>query len=71
MKRVYRSKTNKAIAGIFGGIAETYSIDPNLLRLLLVFLGVATGILPLLVTYLVGWVIVPQGPAEDAASTNE
>ena len=68
MKRFYRSQTEKMIAGIIGGIAETYSVDPNLLRLLLVFLGVATGIVPFLVTYIFGWIIIPKGPAEDAAS---
>ena len=71
MKRLYRSQTEKMIAGIFGGIAETYSIDPNLLRLLLVFFGVATGVVPLLVTYIFGWIIIPKGPVEDADSTNE
>jgi len=58
MKQLYRSKTDKVIAGIFGGIAETYSIDPSLLRLALVFLGVATGVVPLVVTYAVGWIII-------------
>ena len=62
MKRLYRSQTDKKVAGIFGGIAEVYNIDPSLLRLLAVFLGVATGFLPLLITYLVGWIILPKGP---------
>ncbi len=65
MKRLYRSKTNKVIAGIFGGIAETYSIDPSLLRLALVFLGVATGVVPLVVTYIVGWIIISKVPEEE------
>ena len=63
MKRFQRSQTEKMIAGIFGGIAETYSIDPNLLRLALVFLGVATGVVPLVVTYLIGWMIIAKAPA--------
>jgi len=63
MKRVYLSRTDKKIAGLFGGIAEVYGLDPSLLRLVAVFLCVATGILPLVITYLVGWVIIPKGPA--------
>ena len=63
MKRLYRSQTDKKIAGIFGGIAELYAWDPSLVRLLAVFLGVATGVAPLLVTYLVGWLIIPKGTA--------
>ncbi len=65
MKRLYRSKTNKVIAGIFGGIAETYSIDPSLLRLALVFLGVTTGVVPLVVTYIIGWIIISKVPEEE------
>ncbi|OFV95745.1 MAG: PspC domain-containing protein [Acidobacteria bacterium RIFCSPLOWO2_12_FULL_54_10] len=63
MKRLYRSQTDKKIAGIFGGIAELYNIDPSLLRLTFVFLGLATGIIPLLISYFVGWIIIPKGPA--------
>lgn len=63
MKRLYRSQTDKKIAGIFGGIAELYDIDPSVLRLVMVFLGLATAIFPLLVTYLAGWIIIPKGPA--------
>ena len=68
MKRLYRSKTNKVIAGIFGGIAETYSIDSSLLRLALVFLGVATGVVPLVVTYIVGWIIISKVPEAEIKS---
>ncbi|MBI3895309.1 MAG: PspC domain-containing protein [Acidobacteria bacterium] len=62
MKRLYRSQTDKKIAGIFGGISEIYEVDPSLLRLLFVFLGIATGVFPLLITYLLGWIIIPNGP---------
>jgi phage shock protein C len=62
MKRLYRSTTDKKIAGIFGGLGEIYSIDPTLLRLAAVFLGLATGILPIVVAYIVGWCIIPKAP---------
>ncbi len=62
MKRLYRSQTDRKIAGIFGGIAELYDIDPSLLRLVMVLLSFGTGIVPLLITYVVGWIIIPKGP---------
>jgi len=62
MKRLYRSSGEKKIAGIFGGMGEVYEIDPTLLRLGAVFLGIATGLLPLIVAYLVGWITIPKGP---------
>jgi len=61
MKKLYRSEKDKKIAGIFGGLGEIFSIDPTLLRLAFVFIGLATGIIPVLVAYLVGWVIIPEG----------
>jgi phage shock protein PspC (stress-responsive transcriptional regulator) len=61
MKRLYRSQKDKKIAGIFGGLGEIFSIDPTLLRLAFVFIGLATGVFPLLIAYLVGWVIIPKG----------
>ena len=61
MKKLYRSKKEKKIAGIFGGLGEIFSIDPTILRLAFVFIGLATGIIPILVAYLVGWIIIPIG----------
>jgi phage shock protein C len=51
MKRLYRSRTDRIIAGIYGGTGDVCDIDPTLIRLVLVFLGLATGIVPLLVAY--------------------
>jgi len=41
MKRLYRSSEDRMIAGVCGGMGEAYGIDPTLLRLGLVFLGLA------------------------------
>lgn len=60
MKRLQRSLKDKKIAGICGGMGETYGFDPTLIRLGVVFMGIATAVLPLLFTYIVGWIIIPQ-----------
>ena len=65
MKRLYRSRTDKMVAGICGGMGELYDIDPTLIRLALVFLGLATAVMPLLVAYIVGAIIIPLGPAPE------
>jgi phage shock protein C len=62
VKTLFRSTTDKYLAGVFGGLGEVFDVDPNILRLTAVFLGIATGIFPLLVTYLVAWFVVPQEP---------
>ena len=67
MKKLYRSRKDKKIAGIFGGLGEIFSIDPTILRLAFVFIGLATGVIPVLVAYLVGWVIIPEGEKSSEA----
>jgi phage shock protein C len=62
MKKLYLSKTDKKIFGVCGGIGKTYDIDPTLIRLGLVFLCIATAIIPVLITYLVAWAIIPTKP---------
>jgi phage shock protein C len=59
MHKYYRSATQKWLAGVFGGLAEMLDIDPTLLRLTGIFVGLTTGIFPLLITYLVAWFAVP------------
>jgi phage shock protein C len=60
MKKLYLSTTDKKILGVCGGIAETYDIDPTLLRLVLVFLTLVTFVAPLVVTYIVAGIIMPR-----------
>jgi phage shock protein C len=64
MKKLYRSKTDRKIAGILGGIGEVYNIDPNLLRLLTVLLFFFTGFFPVIITYIIAWFILPDGKQE-------
>jgi phage shock protein C len=63
-KRLYRSRTEKMIAGVCGGIAEYLDVDPTIVRVLWVLFAfmAGTGIL----LYLILWVVmpldVPQAP---------
>ena len=59
MKRLYRSRNNKMIAGICGGIAEYTNQDPTLIRLLVVLVGILTGIVPFILIYIISWFIIP------------
>jgi len=63
MKRLYRSRTNRKIAGVCAGIAEYLEIDPTIVRLVTIIVGLVTGILPFLFSYLIAWWIVPEQPA--------
>ena len=68
MKKLYRSTENKKIAGIFGGLGEIFNIDPTLLRLIFVFIGLVTAVIPLVLAYLVGWIIIPKGKQSSEAA---
>jgi len=63
MKKLYLANSDKKIFGVCGGFGETYNIDPTTVRILTVFLCLATGIVPLLVTYFIAWIIMPKEPA--------
>ncbi|CCJ34138.1 MULTISPECIES: PspC domain-containing protein [Caloramator] len=59
-KRLYRSRTDRMIAGVCGGIAKYFDMDPTIVRLLwvlIVMLG-GSGIL----AYIICWIVIPEEP---------
>jgi phage shock protein C len=62
MKKLYRSRKDSKIAGVCGGIAEYFNVDPTIIRLLAVltiFFG-GGGV----VAYIIAWLIIPLEPTE-------
>ena len=60
VKRLCKSRTNRMIDGVCGGVAEYFGLDPTLVRIawvLLTLLG-GSGIL----LYIVGMIIMPTSP---------
>lgn len=57
-KRLYRSKKDRMICGVCGGIANYFNIDPTLVRLafVLIAMGVGSGIL----AYIIAAIIIPD-----------
>tara|TARA_Y100000310_G_scaffold314134_1_gene363219 strand:+ start:2204 stop:2407 length:204 start_codon:yes stop_codon:yes gene_type:complete len=58
-KRLYRSKDDRILGGVCGGVADYVDTDPTLIRLLwalITLVSVGIGLL----AYLVAWVIVPE-----------
>lgn len=59
MKKLYRSRNNRMIFGVCGGIGEYFDVDPTLVRLVwLLFTFWGPGIL----AYLIAWIIIPEEP---------
>lgn len=57
-KQLYRSRRNRMIGGIAGGIAEYFDIDPVIVRAVFIILFFAWG--TSLLAYIVMWIIVPD-----------
>jgi len=66
IKRLYRSKDERMLAGICGGLSEYFKIDPVIWRLLFVFATLAGG--PGLILYIIMWIVVPEKPTSSEAS---
>ena len=54
---------DRVIAGVLGGFADYFGVQPTILRLAAIFLIVATGLVPGVVTYGAAVVLMP-GPSQ-------
>jgi phage shock protein C len=59
-RKLYRSKTNRKLAGVCGGLAQYFNVDATVIRVLFALLAVLGG--SGLVLYLAMWIIVPNEP---------
>lgn len=68
-RRLHRSADDRMIAGVCGGLAETFGIDATLLRLLVGLLIIGTGfgaLVPLFAIYALLAFVLPLGSESDA-----
>ncbi|MDA8218287.1 MAG: PspC domain-containing protein [Dehalococcoidales bacterium] len=61
MKKLYRSRTNRVVAGVAGGMGEYFDVDPTLVRIIWLLLFLPGG-LPGLVPYIICWILIPKEP---------
>jgi phage shock protein C len=60
---LHRSRRNKMIAGVCGGIAESLGWDVTMVRILYVVVSVLSAAFPGILVYLFLWVVMPESPA--------
>lgn len=58
-----RSRRNKVVAGVCGGIAHWLGWDPTIVRVLYVVVSVASAAFPGILVYLLLWVLMPKAPS--------
>jgi len=69
-KKLLRIRDRK-IAGVCSGLAQYFDQDVSLVRILWLFITLATGIFPGVVAYIVGWIITPQEPLPLSVATSQ
>lgn len=60
--KLMRPRADRKIAGVCAGLAQHFDIDVTLVRILAIFITLATGVCPGILTYLLAWIIVPSEP---------
>ena len=59
-RRLRRSRTDRQIAGVMGGLAEYFNVDPTLLRVIYVIGSIVSAAFPGVLVYLVLWLVIPE-----------
>ena len=57
-KKLYRSRSNRVIGGVCGGLAQYLGIDPTVVRLIMALVTFVGGMS--LRVYLIAWLIIPE-----------
>jgi phage shock protein PspC (stress-responsive transcriptional regulator) len=55
-----RSRQNKVLAGVCGGLAEWLGWDATLVRILYVVVSILSAAFPGILVYIVLWIVMPQ-----------
>lgn len=63
-RRLHRSRSDRKIAGVLGGIAEYFGFDPSWMRIAYVIATIVTGVAPLTFLYVVMAFVVPKAPRQ-------
>ncbi len=66
IKRLYRSRSERRIAGVCGGLGSYFGLDPVILRIVWVVLALSgVGLL----AYFICWLVIPLEPEPSARAT--
>jgi phage shock protein C len=61
-KKLYRSSNQKMFGGVCGGLADYFDIDVSLIRLAFVAICLLSAIFPMLLFYIIAWIVIPVEP---------
>ncbi|MCK4496203.1 MAG: PspC domain-containing protein [Candidatus Aminicenantes bacterium] len=58
-KKLFRSEKKKMMGGVCGGLGDYFDIDVSLVRLIFIALTLMTAILPMVIFYVIAWIVIP------------
>jgi len=62
MKKFYRSKNDRMLAGVCGGLAAYTRLDSTIIRIIVIIAVLATGIFPVVIAYILAYFFVKEEP---------
>jgi phage shock protein PspC (stress-responsive transcriptional regulator) len=65
--RLYRSRDDRMLMGVLGGVANRLNADPSLVRIVYIILTILTGFVPLAFLYVIAAFVVPAAPRDNPA----
>lgn len=57
---LHRSTKNRMIAGVLGGLAEHFDLDPTMVRVVYVVVSILSAAFPGILVYLALWMLIPE-----------
>jgi len=61
VKKLIRLENQKMIGGVCAGLADYLDIDISLVRILFVAVGIMSAFIPMILFYIIAWIIIPAG----------
>ncbi len=62
MKKLYRSKTERKLSGVCGGLAVYLNVDPTIIRLAWALISIFSAAVPGVLLYIIFAFIIPEEP---------
>lgn len=69
MKKLYRTKKERILAGVLGGLGVYFNVDPTVLRISFVLIILITGFFPGMIAYIIAIFIIPLEPEKEETET--
>lgn len=60
-RRLARSVSDRWVAGVCGGIAHYFGLDPTVVRVAYILVSILSAAFPGLLVYIILWIVIPEG----------